>query len=83
MKYQDCGEAVQADESADTASPSLPNAPPPCSGRWSHVLELIGDGNRFPDFAKPAAYSAEAAASAAKAASAGEARLDKIVRRVK
>jgi hypothetical protein len=36
---------------------------------------------RFPAFAKPAAYSAEAAASAAKAGSAGEARSDKIMRK--
>ncbi len=37
--------------------------------------------NRFPAFAKPAAYFAEAAASAAKAGSAGEARSDKIMRK--
>jgi hypothetical protein len=57
------------------------------------VLDLIGDGNRFPagacaraghrpdPSAKPAAYSAEAAASAAKAGSAGEGRSEKIMRK--
>src|SRR6185437_53635 len=40
-------------------------------------------GNRFPAFAKPAAYSAEAAASAAKAGSAGERRSDMITRKNK
>jgi hypothetical protein len=38
-------------------------------------------GHRFPAFAKPAAYSTEAAASAAKAGSAGEGRSDKIMRK--
>jgi hypothetical protein len=41
----------------------------------------IGDGSGFPAFAKPAAYSAEAAASAAKAGPAGEARSEKIMLR--
>ncbi len=39
--------------------------------------------HRFPAFAKPAAYSAEAAASAAKAGSAGEGWSDKIMRKKK
>jgi hypothetical protein len=43
----------------------------------------IGDGYRFPAFAKPAAYSAEAAASAAKAGSAGQAWSEKIMRKRK
>jgi hypothetical protein len=42
---------------------------------------IMKNGNRFPAFAKPAAYSAEAATSAAKAGSAGEAKSDKITRK--
>jgi hypothetical protein len=44
---------------------------------------IAKSGNRFPAFAKPAAYSAEAAASAAKAGSAGEGRSEKIMRNAK
>src|SRR3990172_5095046 len=64
----DCGSGKSPDfaaRSADRGISALAHDPE------KHVLDLIGDGNRFPAFAKPAAYSAEAAASAAKAGSAG------------